>query len=372
MITLGALNRMPEEEFVRRLGGIFEHSPWVAQRALARRPFNSRLQLLEVMRAVVEAASAQEQLALISAHPKLGARGRSRQQLTQASAGEQRGAGLDACTDEEYAHLERINSAYELKFGFPFILAVRGHDPPSIIANCERRLESDVESERRTALSQIGAIAAYRLADMIASPAGPEIMAMLERLARPATSARAMVREWMQAAGLEVWPAPDTEPAASHLVGRADGESSAKALLTGVYHDPRRQLLRYQGRAGFVIAIEVARQLRHKGVRPPFDLAVLAIPDDADLVDTGSPFDGDASHIWVELDAAAAADALAAQGVDIVWALRTAGLRPAAVTLVRRVEAAGGSTAPPAFDAAAAEQAARALEASLARVQTAA
>ena len=182
-----------------------------------------------------------------------------------------------------------------------------------------------------------------------------------------------MVREWMQAAGLEVWPAPDTEPAASHLVGRADGECSAKALLTGVYHDPRRQLLRYQGRAGFIIAIEVAQQLRHKGVRPPFDLAVLALPEDACLDDTGSLFDSDASHIWVELDAAAAADAdaLAAQGMDIVWALRTAGLGPGAVTLVRQV-AAGAGRALPAFNTAGAGQAARALEQSLRGMQTAA
>jgi beta-ureidopropionase / N-carbamoyl-L-amino-acid hydrolase len=372
VITLEQLNALAPAPFEATLGGVFEHSPWVAQCAAPGRPFTSRLQLLDSMRAVVDEAAPAQQLALIRAHPQLGVRGQGASALTAASAGEQRRAGLASCTPAQAARLGQLNARYLERFGFPFILAVRGHDPASIIATFERRLESDVESERRTALSQIGAIAAYRLADMIASPAGPEIMAMLERLARPATSARAMVREWMQAAGLEVWPAPDTEPAASHLVGRADGESSAKALLTGVYHDPRRQLLRYQGRAGFVIAIEVARQLRHKGVRPPFDLAVLAVPDDADLVDTGSPFDGDASHIWGELDAAAAADALAAQGVDIVWALRTAGLGPAAVTLVRRVEAAGGSTAPPAFDAAAAEQAARALEASLARVQTAA
>lgn len=381
MITLEQLNALAPAQFEATLGGVFERSPWVAQCAAPGRPFTSRLQLLDAMRAAVDEAAPAQQLALIRAHPQLGVRGQGVSALTAVSAGEQRRAGLASCTPAQAARLGQLNARYLERFRFPFILAVRGHDPASIIATFERRLESDVESERRTALSQIGAIAAYRLADMIAAPAGPEILAMLERLPRPATSAgpatdaaRAMVREWMQAAGLEVWPAPDTEPVASHLVGRADGESSAKALLTGVYHDPRRQLLRYQGRAGFIIAIEVAQQLRHKGVRPAFDLAVLAVPDDASVLDTGSLFDGHASHIWTELDAAAAAaaDALTAQGVDIVWALRTAGLGPTAMTLVRQVAAAGGSSALPAFDAAAAGQAARALEASLVRVQTAA
>jgi OHCU decarboxylase len=167
VITLAALNHLSADEFVEQLGGIFEHSSWVAQRALARRPFGSRRHLLNAMQSVVEAASAQEQLALINAHPKLGARSRSRQGLTQASAIEQRGAGLDACTPQEYAHLEQINAAYMDRFGFPFILAVRGHDPQSIIANCEQRLHHERAQEIRTALEQIGRIAGFRLESLI-------------------------------------------------------------------------------------------------------------------------------------------------------------------------------------------------------------
>jgi 2-oxo-4-hydroxy-4-carboxy-5-ureidoimidazoline decarboxylase len=165
MIALVQLNKLPTEQFVEQLSGIFEHSPWVAQRAATARPFSSRLQLHDMMRSVVEAASHEEQLRLINAHPKLGAG--SRQQLTPSSASEQRRAGLDACSAEEVARLQELNDAYARKFGFPFILAVRGHDPQSIIANCERRLRQLHSQEIRTALDQIGLIAGYRLEALI-------------------------------------------------------------------------------------------------------------------------------------------------------------------------------------------------------------
>lgn len=172
MITLDALNGFSVDEFTAALGGIFEHSPWVPQRAAAARPFASRLDLLDAMRAVVEAAPVEEQLTLIRAHPQLGARGRKRAELTEASSGEQRRAGLDACTDAEFEQLLRLNTAYVQKFAFPFILAVRGHDPTSILASVGSRLNNSPESERHTALTQIGLIAGYRLADLVATPTG--------------------------------------------------------------------------------------------------------------------------------------------------------------------------------------------------------
>jgi beta-ureidopropionase / N-carbamoyl-L-amino-acid hydrolase len=371
VITLEQLNALAPAQFTAALGGVFEHSPWVAQRAAAGRPFASRLQLLDSMRAAVRDATPAQQLALMRAHPQLGVRGRAVSPLTVASAGEQRRAGLASCTPAHAALLQQLNARYLERFGFPFILAVRGYEPASIIAHFERRLESDVESERCAALNQIGAIAAYRLADLIAAPPGPEIIAMLERLA-VTEPACAMVREWMQAAGLEVWPAPDTDPAASHLVGRADGESGAKTLLTGVYHDPQRNALRDQGRAAFITAIEVAQQLRHQGARAPFGLAVLAVADHARPAGSAIAFHDEAPPIWLELNAAAAADAADAPAVEIVRALRTAGFGPTAVTLVRQGAVVGGHGAAGAFDAVAAGQAARALEQSLRCVHTAA
>ena len=378
MITLEQLNALAPGEFAAALDGVFEHSPWVAQRTAAARPFTSRLQLLDSMRAAVRAATPAEQLALIRAHPQLGVRARAASPLTTASAGEQRRAGLASCTAAQATRLEQLNARYLERFGFPFILAVRGHDPHSIIAHFEHRLESELEAERATALNQIGAIAAYRLADMIATPPGPEIMAMLERLAAADTGSlmAGMVREWMQAAALEVWPAPAVNaPAgqlpAGYLVGRAAGESGAKTLLTGVYRDPQLNALRYQGRAGFIVAIEVAQRLRHQGARPPFNLAILALPDDVRPIDAGSVLAGDAPHTWVEFDGAAA-HALDAPGVDIVGALRMAQLEPAAVTLVRQGVAIGAHQPLNAFNLDLAGQAAGALEQSLRRVQAAA
>jgi OHCU decarboxylase len=168
MIDLARLNEMAPGEFVAALGGIFEHSPWVAERAAAHRPFASRAQLLDCMRIVVLTASVEEQLTLIRAHPRLGARGRTLATLTTASQREQRRAGLDACSDEEYSRLLRLNEAYIAKFGFPFILAVRGHDPQSIIDCCVQRLDHDPLREHQAALAQIGLIAGYRLADAVA------------------------------------------------------------------------------------------------------------------------------------------------------------------------------------------------------------
>jgi beta-ureidopropionase / N-carbamoyl-L-amino-acid hydrolase len=378
VITLEQLNALPPGEFAAALDGVFEHSPWVAQRTAAARPFASRLQLLDSMRAAVAAATPAEQLALIRAHPQLGVRARVASPLTTASAGEQRRAGLASCTEAQAARLEQINARYLERFGFPFILAVRGHDPESIIAHFERRLESELESERAKALNQIGAIAGYRLADMVAAPPAPEIMAMLERLAAATSGGvvAGMVREWMQCAGLEVWPAPTVDAPAGHLpafplVGRASGESGAKTLLTGVYHDPQLNALRYQGRAGFIIAIEVAQQLRHQGVRPSFNLAILAVTDDVHPVGAGSLLATTAPHTWVALDGAAA-HAPDAPDVDIVGALRMAQLEPAAVTLVRQGLANGVPQPLNAFNADLAGQAARALEQSLRRVQAAA
>jgi OHCU decarboxylase len=168
VISLQELNALSVHEFEQRLGAIFEHSPWVAERAAAARPFNSRAALLDEMRAVVERASLAEQLGLIRAHPQLGARGRRRAELTEASAREQKRAGLDACSDEEFARLMELNAAYVKKFEFPFILAVRGHTPDSILAAMQSRLNNNAEAERHTALAQIGLIGGYRLEDVVA------------------------------------------------------------------------------------------------------------------------------------------------------------------------------------------------------------
>jgi OHCU decarboxylase len=171
MLTIEALNAMSVQEFTTALGSIFEHSPWVAERVARLRPFASREQLHQSMCDEVARADTAQQDALILAHPKLGTRGRQRAQLTQSSAHEQSRAGLDACTDQQYAELLRLNELYIARFAFPFILAVRGHTPESILASMTQRLGNDQATERATALQQINRIAGFRLSDGIARSA---------------------------------------------------------------------------------------------------------------------------------------------------------------------------------------------------------
>jgi OHCU decarboxylase len=309
-MPLEALNTLSVDAFTEILGGIFEHSPWVAQRAAAARPFTSRLQLLDAMRAVVQSAPVEEQLALIRAHPQLGARGRKRLELTEASSREQRRAGLDACTDEEFAELMRLNAAYVQKFSFPFILAVRGHGPESILESMESRINHDEERERQAALTQIGLIGGYRLADVVASPPAAEAAAMAERLAAAATTsdhtaASALLREWMLAANLDIHtdPAhpseflgvqaqpPDPRAQASALSGpqpanpqthgsalAAPQPASHHHLLVGLYSDPITKALHRDGRLAAVLGIAVAQHLRQHHTPTRLGLLVLAAP----------------------------------------------------------------------------------------------
>lgn len=162
-MTLDALNQSPPAAFVAALGGMFEHSPWVAERVAAQRPFASVEALHAAMCAAVAAAGEPLQMALIRAHPQLAGKAAIRGELTAASTNEQRGAGLDQCSPEEFAEITRLNSDYEAHFGFPFILAVKGHTRASIIANMRTRLGHAREAEIAEALKQIERIARFRL-----------------------------------------------------------------------------------------------------------------------------------------------------------------------------------------------------------------
>ncbi|MDR5738543.1 2-oxo-4-hydroxy-4-carboxy-5-ureidoimidazoline decarboxylase [Caballeronia sp. LZ016] len=167
--TLEQLNVMPADAFVTVLAGIFEHSPWVAEIAAQQRPFASIDALLAAMSQAVEQAGGERQLALINAHPELAGKAAVRGELTAESTREQSGAGLDLCTQEEFDKLQSLNAAYRQKFGFPFILAVRGYDRHGIIANFEERVNHDRDEELRTSLDQIYRIARFRLNDLIAA-----------------------------------------------------------------------------------------------------------------------------------------------------------------------------------------------------------
>jgi len=167
--NLSQLNSMDAAQFVQVLGGIYEHSPWVAEQAATQRPFASAEALATAMRNAVDTAGIEPQLNLVRAHPELAGKAAVRGELTAESTREQSGAGLNLCTPEEFARLQALNTQYNEKFGFPFILAVRGYDRHGIIDNFSKRVENDRDTELRASLEQIHRIAGFRLADLIAA-----------------------------------------------------------------------------------------------------------------------------------------------------------------------------------------------------------
>jgi len=167
---LDRLNAMPQAEFRAALGEVFEHSPWVAERAWPRRPFASVDALHAAMVAAVRAAGPEEQLALIRAHPELAGREAADGTLTADSTSEQGRLGFTALTRAELERVARANAAYREKFGFPCIVALRLHATrESVIAEMERRAGNDRAAELAAALDQIGHIARGRL-DKLVTP----------------------------------------------------------------------------------------------------------------------------------------------------------------------------------------------------------
>jgi len=164
-MTLAELNLLDRAGFVEAVGWIFEDSPWVAERAFDARPFEGLDALHAAMTEQVERAPLAETLALLKAHPDLGARAR----LSPASTEEQAGAGLDSLTPGEFEQFHRLNAAYRRRFGFPFLLAVKGCTKHDVLRALQARMESTPEDEHREALRQVYRIARFRLEDSIAS-----------------------------------------------------------------------------------------------------------------------------------------------------------------------------------------------------------
>jgi 2-oxo-4-hydroxy-4-carboxy-5-ureidoimidazoline decarboxylase len=158
------------DRFVDRYGGLFEHSPWVAERTFGRGPFIDREQLHRELCATMRAASRDEQLALIRAHPDLAGRLAQQGALTRASTAEQASAGLDRLDPHELERFQRLNAAYREKFDFPFVVCARLNDRATILAAMQARLENDAATEFDTALAEIDKIAALRLADIDSPP----------------------------------------------------------------------------------------------------------------------------------------------------------------------------------------------------------
>lgn len=166
------LASLDRKAFVQVLEGVFEHSPWIADRTWRARPFASVDSLHAAMLVTLDAAEHDEKLALIKAHPELAGKEAASGTLTAASTGEQRGAGLDQCSREELASLRRLNAEYLEQHGFPFVIAVKGLSRNQIIDALAHRLHNDTHTEFETCLREIGKIARFRLDALFADQAG--------------------------------------------------------------------------------------------------------------------------------------------------------------------------------------------------------
>lgn len=280
------------------LQGIYEHSPWIAERAAARRPFASVTALKLALQQVVAQASAAEQLGLIRAHPELAGKAAIAGILTAESTGEQVTAGLAHCSPDEFVRLQQLNADYQHKFGFPFILAVRGPTGKglgrqAIIAAFARRLRNQPGDELAESLRQIYRIAELRLNDLLAvTPVfGNQIVTCAELLAdysdddegltcaylsiaHRATAAQLV--QWMEEAGMQVHT-----DVLGNVVGRylAD-DPAAKTLLTGSHYDTVRNGGKYDGREGILLAIAVVKHLHDRGEKLPFHLEVIGFSEE--------------------------------------------------------------------------------------------
>src|SRR5688572_23818573 len=162
-MTIRELNLLDKPAFIDALGWIFEGSPWVADRSFGLKPFRDLDALSSAMTVAVAQATRDEQLALLRAHPDLGGRAR----MSEASVGEQAGVGLDRLTPVEFDELQRLNTAYRQRFGFPFILAVKGSTKGQVLEALGERLTRDAAEEFAEALGQAGRIARSRLQELL-------------------------------------------------------------------------------------------------------------------------------------------------------------------------------------------------------------
>jgi len=302
-LTLERLNAASPAEFAALLDGLYEHSPWVVERAAALRPFASVAQMKLAFAGIVRDAGPEVQLALLRAHPELAGRAAVAQTLTADSATEQGKAGLAECTPEEFAALQRLNAAYVAKFGFPFILAVRGPrgtglSRRAIIETFERRLAYPADVEREECLRNVHRVVEIRLDERLdESPAlGDAILDRAEALAAHSdpgyaergqltvtylTDAhRACARqlcEWMREDGFD----EVSIDAVGNVVGLYRGtDPNARRLLTGSHYDTVRNGGRYDGRLGILVPMLCVRELNRAGRRLPYGIEVVGFSEE--------------------------------------------------------------------------------------------
>ena len=303
-LTIDQINAAPPAEFVALLDGTYEHSPWIAERAAPGRPFATLAQLRQALIAVVRGASLDEQLGLIRAHPELAGKAMVSKTLTAESTNEQGKAGLTDCTPEEFARLQQLNADYNARFGFPFILAVRGprglglgrHE---IIATFARRLGNPVDFEREECLRNIHRIAEIRLNDKfgVSPELGNRVWDWAEKLAHHSDPGYAERGELTVtyltdahracAQRLSHWMKADCGfdeveiDAVGNVVGVYHGQDrAAPRLLTGSHYDTVRNGGKYDGRLGIFVPMAVVAELHRAGRRLPFGIEVVGFAEE--------------------------------------------------------------------------------------------
>jgi N-carbamoyl-L-amino-acid hydrolase len=302
-ITLDALNRASARDFADALAGTHEHSPWIVEAAAAKRPFATLAALKRALVEVVREAPRERQLALIRAHPELAGKAMIAKTLTTESAHEQGKAGLTECTPDEFARIQQLNADYNAKFGFPFILAVRGPrgtglDKREIIATFARRLANHADFEFSEALRNIHRIAELRLNDKFGAvpEGGNRILDWAEALAVHSdagfkehgqltvtylTAAHravsAQLVQWMRDCGFD-----DVHTdAVGNVVGLYHGSGrNAKRLLTGSHYDTVRNGGKYDGRLGIFVPMACVRELHRAKQRLPFGIEVIGFAEE--------------------------------------------------------------------------------------------
>lgn len=304
MLTLEQINAANQDSFTQLLDGTYEHSPWIAEAAWSQRPFASLVQLKAALARVVRESATDKQLALIRAHPELAGKAMVNKSLTVESTHEQGKAGLTDCTPDEFAQIQRLNADYNQKFGFPFVLAVRGPrglglQKAEIIATFTRRLGNHADFERAECLRNIHRIAEIRLNDKFGfePDLGNQVWDWAERLSTNSDSPYAERGELTVtyltdahracAQRLAHWMRSDCGfdeveiDAVGNVVGIYQGANpQAKRLMTGSHYDTVRNGGRYDGRLGILAPMACVRELHRQGRRLPFGFEVVGFAEE--------------------------------------------------------------------------------------------
>jgi N-carbamoyl-L-amino-acid hydrolase len=355
-LTLQEINAAPLNKAVQLLDGLYEHSPWIAQAALAQRPFRSLAHLKHTMARIVADAGREKQLELLRAHPELVGKAMVSNSLTAESTSEQSKAGLTHCTPEEFARIQQLNAAYDVRFGFPFILAVRGPRGTGlarqeIIATFARRLEHHPEFELAEALRNVHRVVELRLNDKFGAvpTLGNQVWDWQERMARHSDPGCAELGQLTVTYLTDAHRACASEivetmrlcgfdevriDAVGNAVGvyKAAGEG-AKRVMTGSHYDTVRNGGKYDGRLGIFVPMACVAELSRQHKRLPFDIEVVAFAEEegqrykATFLGSGSLI-GQFNPAWLEQRDA--------DGISMREAMLHAGLNPDAIPSLQR------------------------------------